>query len=123
MTAINKECVAEKYKNCLFQFTRFDVSAEMQRDAGDMIAKITELERKNMELSLQLKRQSEALSPLNDETGSQTEFMHASTPVDLFFDANCLFTSQPVYGLVTVVKVIFNSCANFSLLSRQQQIQ
>uniref|UniRef100_F1KQ83 Protein SOGA2 n=1 Tax=Ascaris suum TaxID=6253 RepID=F1KQ83_ASCSU len=54
------------------KFTRFDVSAEMQRDAGDMIAKITELERKNMELSLQLKRQSEALSPLNDET-AQTE--------------------------------------------------
>uniref|UniRef100_A0A914RLQ0 Uncharacterized protein n=1 Tax=Parascaris equorum TaxID=6256 RepID=A0A914RLQ0_PAREQ len=49
----------------------------MERDAGDMIAKITELERKNVELSLQLKRQSETLSPLNDETGSQTEFMLA----------------------------------------------
>uniref|UniRef100_A0A915B9I7 Uncharacterized protein n=1 Tax=Parascaris univalens TaxID=6257 RepID=A0A915B9I7_PARUN len=54
------------------KFARFDVSAEMERDAGDMIAKITELERKNVELSLQLKRQSETLSPLNDET-AQTE--------------------------------------------------
>ncbi|KHN82982.1 Protein SOGA2 [Toxocara canis] len=54
------------------KYVRFDISPEMQRDMGKMIATISELERKNMELNLQLKRQSETCSPSSDET-VQTE--------------------------------------------------
>ncbi|OZC05917.1 hypothetical protein X798_07106 [Onchocerca flexuosa] len=44
----------------------------MQRDIGQLMATISELERKNLDLSLQLKQQSELSSSVQSEK-SQTE--------------------------------------------------
>ncbi|KAL3989857.1 hypothetical protein ACH3XW_29310 [Acanthocheilonema viteae] len=51
---------------------QFEVPAEMQRDIGKLMITISELERKNLDLSLQLKQQSEFNSSVPSEK-SQTE--------------------------------------------------
>ncbi|VDK46408.1 unnamed protein product [Anisakis simplex] len=50
-----------------------DAAPEMQRDTGKLMATISELERKNMELTVQLKRQAETLSSASDDESVHTE--------------------------------------------------
>ncbi|VDM99643.1 unnamed protein product [Onchocerca ochengi] len=51
---------------------QFEVPLEVQRDIGQLMTTISELERKNLDLSLQLKQQSELNSSVTSEK-SQTE--------------------------------------------------
>ncbi|VDN38131.1 unnamed protein product [Gongylonema pulchrum] len=52
---------------CLLQASQFDISPEMQKDISKLMTTISELERKNLDLSLQLKKQNEVTSSTPSE--------------------------------------------------------
>ncbi|EJW73868.1 hypothetical protein WUBG_15225 [Wuchereria bancrofti] len=56
----------------VYKAKQFEVPPEVQRDIGKLMGTISELERKNLDLSLKLKQQSELNSSIPSEK-SQTE--------------------------------------------------
>ncbi|VDK34461.1 unnamed protein product [Gongylonema pulchrum] len=61
---------------CLLQASQFDISPEMQKDISKLMTTISELERKNLDLSLQLKKQNEVTSSTPSEKCSFCFCLH-----------------------------------------------